>query len=118
MRAFDFDGVVTAGYYPARGDIIITGRCVDEAEVVYEYLQKRVGYLVPVFFNPVMYILRGDKTEAARRHSAQHKISTLCRLFENKVPIESFVEDDALQFNLIAGSLLILYPNFNLRLVS
>lgn len=98
INLYDFDGVTSIGVTPRPGDIIITGRTVDEFEVVNNYLDS-IGLLgkVMVYFNPINYETRGDHTEQARTYSAKHKTRVISQLIENKVDIGFYFEDDPLQ---------------------
>lgn len=114
MRAFDFDGVITEGFHPTADDIIITGRAIDEYRHVTNYLKALVIPIVPIYFNPVLYDKRGDKTVAARQHSGNHKANTLLTLLNNEVPVEVFFEDDPLQAEIMEA---ILPKDFDIVLV-
>ena len=98
INCFDFDGVITTGIIPKEGDIVISGRCLDEAHVIYEFLEKlKLPYRNAVFFNPITYELRGNHSVKARTFSGTHKGNTLKTLLNNGVEIENMYEDDPLQ---------------------
>lgn len=105
ITIFDFDGVVTAGLHPTKGDLVVTGRCIDECDHVYKYLLDKVGFLVPVYFNPILYKDRTDKSVKSRTLSGNHKAMTLIDLLSNKVPISKVLEDDKIQFDIIKETL-------------
>lgn len=103
INAFDFDGVVSLGITPGKNDIIITGRCYDEAHIIYKELNKR-GIKNAVFFNPISYDVRGDHTASARIYSGEHKARTLKQLQKNCTNVLCFFEDDPLQAKIIKES--------------
>lgn len=77
-------------------DVVITGRCVDEARFVNETLRFR-GIMNAVYFNPIDYVSRGNHTLESRKCSARHKAKTIRELYKNGVYVEKFFEDDELQ---------------------
>ena len=114
MNVFDFDGVVSTGNYsPQSNDVIVTGRCFDECEVVYSYLQENNLSGVAVFFNPISISFRGDHTIGARTISGLHKTDVIDKLRKNGCFIDKIYEDDPLQAKLILNS----FPNLELILV-
>lgn len=102
INVYDFDGVVTDGLLPRAGDVIITGRCIDEFGVVYGELD-RVGLLgvVPVYFNPILLSARGKGSPEARRCSAEHKCRVINQLTVNGVEVDNIYEDDLLQIEIM-----------------
>lgn len=106
INVYDFDGVVTDGLLPRAGDVIITGRCIDECGYVYDEL-KRVGLLmaVPVYFNPILLEDRGVGSPEARERSAEHKCRVINQLYYNGVEIDNIYEDDLLQIEFMCSRL-------------
>ena len=101
---YDFDGVVSIGVTPRfSDDIIITGRCIDEKEYVFEKL-KELGVTSNVYFNPMTLAERGNHTVQARTYSGQHKARTLKKLREEGYNLTRFFEDDPVQKALIEES--------------
>lgn len=82
INSFDYDGTLTTGAFaPVVGqDIILTGRCYNEAAQVFAGLSKLGIENIPIFFNPMHYSIRGDFTEEARLKSATHKVKVLSEL--------------------------------------
>lgn len=99
---YDFDGVVSIGITPRIGDIIVTGRCIDEYKEVYSYLESidMLGKVV-VYFNPIMLKTRGNHTTEARAYSGKHKANIINSLIQNSVDIGLYFEDDILQAKLV-----------------
>ena len=98
LTSYDFDGVITASksYTPTPNkDVIITGRCLDECSVVYAMLAGYGIKNVPVYFNPIYYSQRGDKSVRSRVLSGIHKGCTLARLARHN--IVTHYDDDILQ---------------------
>lgn len=110
MNCFDFDGVICESFdsepliMPDEWDVIITGRCFDESDLVLKYLQEH-GIFNAVYFNPVTLNHRGNHTERSRTLAALHKISILEALLVNNSSIDKFFEDDPLQYELIKTKL-------------
>jgi len=102
INVYDFDGVTSIGVTPRIGDIIVTGRCFDECDVVFNYL-KNYGLQdkIPVYFNPIQYATRGQGTDFSRTKSGQHKARIVKSLIENGVSIGYFFEDDPIQAAII-----------------
>lgn len=95
--AYDFDGVVSIGVTPRfSDDIIITGRCIDEKEYVFEKL-KELGVTSNVYFNPMTLAERGNHTVRARTYSGMHKAKTISKLKEEGIIVQRFFEDDPIQ---------------------
>lgn len=95
--AYDFDGVVSIGVRPVSSDdIIITGRCQEEAPYVFSKLSE-MGITVNVFFNQMTLAERGDHTVQARTYSGLHKARTISELKEQGIIIDRFFEDDPVQ---------------------
>lgn len=102
ISLYDFDGVVSTGkFYLRPGDVIVTGRCVDEAQIVLGMLSKLGVDMIPVYFNPIMLKDRGENTEKARTISAYHKVSICKSMLANGVKIRDCYEDDPLQLQII-----------------
>lgn len=95
---FDFDGVVSLGIYPKSGDIICTGRPVDQAIV-----PTFPG--VPVYYNTCTLQYRGDHDERARTLSGNHKANMIKNLILGEVNIQAIVDDDPLQIDIIKSML-------------
>jgi len=104
INLYDFDGVTSIGVTPRPGDIIITGRTIDEYSVVNNYLES-IGLLgkVMVYFNPINFAKRGEGTEEARTYSGNHKASIVKSLIANSVNIGFFFEDDPIQRDIIVS---------------
>ena len=102
INLYDFDGVTSIGVTPRKGDIIITGRCIDEYKEVYTYLES-IGILgdVIVYFNPILLETRGNHTEEARIYSGNHKANIINNLLTNGVDIGYYFEDDLLQADIV-----------------
>ena len=95
---YDFDGVVSIGVTPRwTDDIIITGRCIDEAEYVREYVTKNTGFIGEIIFNPMTLAERGNHTVQARTYSGEHKARTIKKLREDGFNRTRFFEDDPIQ---------------------
>jgi hypothetical protein len=100
--AYDFDGVVSIGVRPRNeNDIIITGRCEEEAPIVLQKL-KELQINCRVYFNPMTLKQRGDHTVKARTYSGLHKASKIAELKKNGIHIVRFFEDDPIQKEIIA----------------
>lgn len=95
--AYDFDGVVSIGVTPRfSDDVIITGRCIDEKEYVFNKLSE-MGITCNVYFNPMTLAERGNHTVQARTYSGLHKARTISKLKEDGIEIARFFEDDPIQ---------------------
>jgi len=105
INIYDFDGVVSIGVCPRPGDIIITGRPVDQYKVVYDYLESidMLGKVI-VYFNPITYEVRGDHTIEARTYSGEHKANIINCLLINNTPIGHYFEDDDLQASIVLNN--------------
>ena len=108
MNIFDFDGVVSVGVYPGPDDIIITGRTIEEAAEVAEFLVPRKIFC-PVYFNPIRLADRTTGTDKSRTSSGNHKAAIISMLKENGVPIGNVFEDDLLQLEIIKN----IHPELN-----
>lgn len=99
--AYDFDGVVSIGVTPRYfSDVIITGRCEEEAPYVFEKLrQMRVN--AKVYFNPMTLAERGNHSVEARIFSGKHKARTIKALAEEGIIVERFFDDDEVQIAVI-----------------
>ena len=111
MRIFDFDGVINVNGHLSelaentQVDVIVTGRCIDEAWEVLSFLEQHGMGQVPVFFNPMLLETRGNHSLKSRQLSANHKVDTIWRLYLNEVNIESIYEDDPIQFEIMKTNL-------------
>jgi len=78
FRAYDYDGVVSAGIQAEKGAPVITGRTIDEMEKVDEETRKNH----PVYFNPIGL---NEKTLEREIEWKAHII--------NKLGVEEYFED-------------------------
>ena len=102
IYAYDFDGVVSIGVTPRHeNDVIITGRCEEEAEYVYSVLEER-GITNKVYFNPMTLEDRGNHTLKSRRFSGKHKAKTIQRLAAKAIHVDRFFEDDRVQAKIVS----------------
>lgn len=104
-NVFDFDGVITVGIIPKKGDIIITGRGFDECSEVYEFIDNISGIPgyhknFPIYFNP-----KTRSNNRTRECSANHKRSTIISLLSSCIDIQFIFEDDPLQAKTIQSGL-------------
>lgn len=94
INTYDIDGVINMGKFkglkPQFGDIIITGRSVDEKEYTLKWLHDQ-GIFNSVFFNPVSF------NEKSRKSSGEHKASTIRYLLSCGLKIGVHFEDDEVQ---------------------
>lgn len=100
LIVLDFDGVVSEGIWPEGNKVIVTGRCLDEWEVIWNYLitnNKRC----PVYFNQMPLARRGNHTLESRTYSAWHKADIINRLSRSGFNIKSIYEDDPLQIEIM-----------------
>ena len=110
VYGYDFDGVISIGINPSsKDDVIITGRCIDEAEFVLEILKER-GIKNKVYFNQMTLEERGNHTLKARRFSGNHKAKTLKKIKEEGLFVTRFFEDDLVQLKLISEN----HPNIQM----
>jgi hypothetical protein len=101
INSWDFDGVISIGIYPGPDDIIITGRCLDEASGVEAWLKER-GIKNKVYFNPMFLVERGNHTIESRIFSGKHKANVLAQLYyTNGKEIQYHFEDDPIQIEII-----------------
>ena len=77
-KAYDYDGVITAGIIPEDDSPIITGRTIDEMEKVDEKTRKNH----PVYFNPISL---NEKTIGKEIESKSQMI--------NQLGVEEYFED-------------------------
>jgi hypothetical protein len=85
IYAYDFDGVVSLGIRPRfSDDVIITGRCQEEASYVFEKLGE-LNIATNVYFNQMTLAERGDHTVEARIYSGIHKAKTITDLKKDEV---------------------------------
>ena len=54
VNCFDCDGVITIGIRPAKDDIIVTGRSVDERPETEKFMKEN-GINNKIFFNPLRF---------------------------------------------------------------
>lgn len=99
MNSFDIDGVILmgeglVGVTPGSGDVIITGRSVEEFAATRRQLDK-FGIYNQIFFNPIRF---NDKT---RETSGMHKARTLLMLYHSGYNINIHFEDDEIQAKII-----------------
>lgn len=89
MRSFDIDGVITLGISPRPGDVIITGRSIEESTETLEMLRD---YGIPniVYFNPLPY---EQKTREASGHWKARVIAA--------IGVERHFEDDPIQAEIV-----------------
>ncbi len=99
--AYDFDGVVSIGVRPRYSDdVIITGRCQEEAPYVFEKLSE-MGISANVYFNQMTLAERGNHTVEARVFSGKHKANTIRELAKDGIIVERFFDDDEVQIAVI-----------------
>lgn len=99
--AYDFDGVVSLGIRPRfSDDVIITGRCQEEADYVFEKLSE-MGISTNVYFNQMTLQERGNHTVEARILSGRHKARTIYNLKEEGINVVRFFDDDEVQIAVI-----------------
>lgn len=101
VSIFDFDGVTREGNHPSPGDIIVTGRTMEEAPIVYAYLRANGLGDTPVYFNPIMLKDRQNHNDFAKSKSGNHKAKIIQLLKDNGVNIGKMHEDDPLQAGII-----------------
>ena len=102
--AFDFDGVTSLGLHPTENDVIVTGRTIEEAHVIREYVEKNIPRYpekIPVYLNPMHLAIRGTGTVHSRTSSALHKAKTIVQLTLKKGVPRCIFEDDALQIEVM-----------------
>jgi len=99
---YDFDGVVSIGIIPHnKHDVIITGRCLDEQEIVLSYL-KQQHLEHKIFFHDISLIDKGkNHSRKSRILSGQHKAKTIENLKKINIHVIRFFEDDMLQLEII-----------------
>lgn len=108
--AYDFDGVVSIGIRPRYSDdVIITGRCQEEAPYVFEKL-KELNIQCNIFFNQMTLAERGNHTIEARIFSGKHKAKTIRELAEQGIIVERFFDDDEVQIATIKQE----HPNLDI----
>jgi hypothetical protein len=99
--AYDFDGVVSIGVRPRYSDdVIITGRCQEEAPYVFEKLGE-MGISTNVYFNQMTLAERGNHSVEARIFSGKHKAKTIRDLANDGIFVERFFDDDEVQIAVI-----------------
>lgn len=102
IKVFDFDGVVTEGKWPQKenGDVIVTGRCLDECDDVYNYLIENGIPLVPVYFKPMLVRVVGKGSPLSRKTSGLHK-SRIISILNREVGVDQIYEDDMMQIQVM-----------------
>lgn len=101
IYAYDFDGVVSIGIKPMNvDDLIITGRCQEEAEYVLSVLKKN-GIENHVVFNQMLLSDRGTNTIDSRIYSGKHKAKSIEHLFAEGVIVKRFFDDDPVQIEIM-----------------
>ena len=94
INTFDIDGVINlddfGGVYPGKDDILITGRCHEEAPDTLRWLQDR-GITNQVIFQDIAF---DDKT---RKGSGIHKGKTILKLMREGMEHGVHFEDDEIQ---------------------
>jgi hypothetical protein len=115
MNSFDIDGVIFIeeglyGVYPGPGDVIITGRSVEEFAATRRQLDK-AGVYNQIFFNPIRFEHKSRETSGA------HKARTLLMLYRSGYNINVHFEDDEVQAKIIEEALKGLTPTTVVRLV-
>ena len=99
--AYAFDAVVSLGIRPRYSDdVIITGRCQEEAPYVFEKLAE-MGISTNVYFNQMTLQERGNHTVEARIFSGRHKARTIYNLKEEGINVVRFFDDDEVQIAVI-----------------
>lgn len=120
MIISDFDGVLNLDdrllkeNLPCEDYIVITGRCVDECQYVYDFFKKYNLLIPPIYFNPIRYTERGDHSYRSRLYSARHKVVVIQMIRVNICEITYFQEDDPLQYEFIRQSI----PDLSLKLIN
>ena len=115
ITSWDFDGVLREGNCtPGEYDIVITGRTIEEAHIVYDRLEELGLMPMPVYFNPIHLKDRKNHCDFARCKSGIHKASIIKLLKDNGVNIVEHHEDDPIQADYIAEAYpeirLVMYP--------
>jgi hypothetical protein len=94
INTFDIDGVIYLGkydgIYPGKGDIIITGRSVEEKPETLRMLNSK-GIDNEVFFNPLPF------DQKSRLTSGQHKGKIIKELIDAGIKHGVHFEDDEIQ---------------------
>lgn len=115
IRSFDIDGVIyisdtIKGLTPEPGDVIITGRSIEEMVETANMLSSR-GIANPVYFNPIPF------DQKSRESSGIHKANTLNDLKARGYDIQVHFEDDEVQIeqiNKLAPWVNVIHINHNL----
>lgn len=104
ITSWDFDGTLTTGQFvPKSGDVIVTGRCFDEASIVINKLKDLGIVPLAIYFNTLPLSVRGDHSEDARVKSAMHKVDVLTKLSVNCDVVH--YDDDPIQIKILKDSL-------------
>lgn len=85
MIGYDIDGVLTNGYRPSPGDVVISGRTFPE----YDDTAKRAAQICPVY-------IRGIGRFGDDQHAGEFKAEMITRLGVTK-----FYEDSPVQIEII-----------------
>jgi hypothetical protein len=111
LDIFDFDGVIsTLSVVPSHDNcVIVSGRCYNESDEVYEILEKNnikksTGYHYPVYFNMMPIEIRGYEQDS-RIISSLHKSNVIRTFVANGVKIGNIYEDDEIQYEFIKSNL-------------
>lgn len=97
MKGYDFDGVITRGYLPGPGDVIITGRSCDQADVVRTIKDMaRLGVIGPraIYHMPTTW--KGLPGNEGLIRTGQWKA-----LMIDALELEEYFEDHPLQLQSI-----------------
>ena len=109
INTFDIDGVIFMddfdGVYPAKNDIIITGRSYEEHIETYQMLRAK-GIGNKVFLNPRQF------SKKTRESSGKHKANIISKL-KTQYVIGCHFEDDPVQAKEISD----VHPDVNVILL-
>jgi hypothetical protein len=85
MTGYDIDGVLTVGYRPQRGDVVISGRTFAE----YDDTCRRAAEICPVY-------IRGVGKFGDEKHAGEFKAQMI-----HLLGVTRFYEDSACQIEII-----------------
>ena len=95
VNCFDCDGVITIGIRPAKDDIIVTGRSVDERPETEKFMKEN-GINNKIFFNPLRF------NEKTRQSSGEWKARVLTMLKnDGRIDVKIMFEDDPIQWEVV-----------------
>lgn len=77
MNGYDIDGVLTAGYVPQPGDVVISGRTFAE----YDHTAKRAAQICPVYIRGVGKF--GDEEHAGKFKAEMIRALGVTKFFED-----------------------------------